>query len=559
MRCLLGTLTLAGSLDLRKLAFTLICVALVTVSLMAQQPAAKKQIKPVTPAPDVAKKDKADTRGMQMLRAAEADAGALEGGMAAFALLQVARGYSQSDKPKMIGLLERSLAATRPIENDSYGGVGQRARLQTYIMRELIGVAPGRVDELLPLVEPEARVSVLGALLSYYEAHKQFDRAVQVLYRIAAEQEMPYEAAGRLMSAIPPERHSDLLQIFTTALASYRDHKEHTNSGDFPALVVKFKDQLPPAIVREGIDEVLAQAADELKDSGGKRGTFSMSSPYGSATFGSMYEFRLFQLLPLLQELDAAAAEKLLKQYREVAAQLEKYPLGLRGFQASADKQRDTVKTEFATSPVWSIRGPRATVASRMAEFSKASSLTIEAEQHPDDALAGAETITSPGIRCYAYEAIARAALDKDRAVAKTATRKLLDTIDAVEGIDAQLMLLRAAVELYLHMGDDKNAKATLERGFALAAKAYRQDSNADEPNTALKAFWPSATAYRWFCGQAAQLSPEWATDSLANVSDPDLRVLGEIAMAHRWLKVREAATAIIVAHKDRTDVMAFE
>ncbi len=501
------------------------------------------------------KVDSVQQRGLQMLQVAEADAGALQGGTAAFALLQVARAYGKSDKPHAIELLHRALAATRSVDNDEYDGLGQRSRLQWYILRELINYSPRQVDEFLPEIEPDARQRVLDSLLVYYESHKQLDRAIEMLYRIAAQNEMPYDTALRLMRLLPPSKGSELLQIFTTALGSYRDHREHAPVGDFSALIVNFRTQLPPATVREAIDEVFAQAEQLLKD--GVRITSGLGTPQGAITFHSLYEMRLFQLLPTLKELDPAAADKLLRDHPSVAAMLEKYPLGIESLRLP--NASDAPPADKGRRAVWKIRGTHDTLSSRMTEFSKGLKIAAGAAEHPSDALANVNSITDATMRCYALDGIARAALTKDRSTAKSATQQLTDCITSAEGLDIQLMLLRSAIDLYLRLHDDDSAKSTLTRGVVLAEKAYKQDSDAEEPNRAIKAFWPSTAAYRWFCSEAAELSPALAAEISAQISDPELRVMGEIAVAQAWLKLPEGTTPVITARKSRADVLTIE
>ncbi len=538
--------------------FVVLQCAVLLSSLLPAQQADSKKTKSNVAKPVPAAIAKTDARGMRMLQAAAAEAGTLDSGIAAFALMQVARGYATTDKLKAMQLLEEALAATRPIENEAFAEMGQRAQLQSYIMRELVNLAPVRADELLLQIEPEARESVLLSLLAYYEGHNQLNRAIDALYRISAEKEMPYEIALRLMSALPPESDSERLQIFTTALASYRDHTAHEHVGDFSALIVTFKDKLPAPTIREAIDTVFHQAEQDLK-SGEKPPVVAMSTRKGSVTFQSPYEFRLFQLLPILHDLDESATEQLLKQHPEVAAALERYPFGVASLGMSDDTEGSKRRAENGTGAAWKIRADRTNVATRMAEFSKAWKLVGEADLHPSDALANIDTITDYTVRCYALDGIARASLRKDPAVARSATRKLVDSIDSAEGLDIQLMLLRTAVDLFLRLDDHDNARAVLGRGFALAEKAYKLDSNADEPNRVIKAFWPSTAAYRWFCGQAAQLEPDWALGITAKIPDAELRVVAEIALAQTWLKVPPGPTPVITANKPKPDTLMVE
>ena len=75
-----------------------------------------------------------------------------------------------------------------------------------------------------------------------------------------------------------------------------------------------------------------------------------------------------------------------------------------------------------------------------------------------------------------------------------------------------------------------------IEDGLAVAGKLYHEDSDDDDPNTALKAFWPSTNAYCALLRQAAHVSHTWAISLLQLIKDPAVRVAAETALAGGWL-----------------------
>ena len=96
-------------------------------------------------------------RGQQMLENAEASAYGMEGGMRAYALLQVAKAYSPTDKKKALELLQNALAATKALQNETGQQAQTRDRLQEQILQAMVPLEPGKADELLDQVEPAAR------------------------------------------------------------------------------------------------------------------------------------------------------------------------------------------------------------------------------------------------------------------------------------------------------------------------------------------------------------------------------------------------------------------
>ncbi len=492
-------------------------------------------------------------RGRQMLQVAEVQAAGLEGGMRSYALLQVARAYQPTDKKKALALLEDALAATRAIDDDK---LKTRFMLQKQILQEMVPLAPQRVDELLTEVEPQARAAVLSSLLQYYEKQKELGHAVEVLYRIAQESEMPYGAALRVMQALPPERAADAQQLFAVSLASFQDHKRSggcMGDCDFVPLILRFWNRLPKEAVLDAIHAVLKDARDS-----GQKSSISMASDQGAVAFSSLYEFRLFQVLPVLRQLDESEAKKLLEEYQQVQTLLAKYPQGTDSLQPpdAGEGGRDrSPGASFMMSndgPAGGGRsGPQMPAPLEMQQVSK---IATEAEKHPRDALANCAGISDPGLRSQALLMIARATWKNDSSIAREALQKFIELNPKLE-IAQQVMSLSTAAGIYLNMGETDDAKGVIEKGLAAAETAYKKDSNADDPNQALKAYWPSAEAYCGMLRLAVRISPVWAANLAKEISDPEMKVVAQIAMAASLLDVPTGSTMIMNATKQGTSM----
>ena len=494
-------------------------------------------------------------RGRQMLQVAEAQAAGLEGGMRSYALLQVARAYQPTDKKKALALLEDALAATRAMDDDK---LQTRFQLQKQILQEMVPLAPQRVDELLTQVEPQARASVLSSLLRYYEKQKELGHAVEVLYRIAQESEMPYGAALRVMQALPPERAADAQQLFAVSLESFQNHKRDgacMGDCDFVPLILRFWTRLPKDAVLDAIHAVLKDARDR-----GQKGSISMASDQGAVAFNSLYEFRLFQVLPVLRQLGESEAKKLLEEYQQVQTLLAKYPQGTDSLQPpnAAGEGRDrSPGASFMMSsdgPGGSGSpgpGPQMPAPLEMQQVSK---IATEAEKHPRDALANCAAISNPALRSQALLMIARSTWKNDSSIAREALQKFMELNSKLE-VAQQIMSLSTAANIYLNMGATDDAKSVIEKGLAAAETAYKKDNNADDPNKALKAYWPSAEVYRGMLRLAVRISPVWAANLAKEISDPEMKVVAQIAMAASLLDVPAGTTVIINSNKEGTSM----
>jgi len=129
-------------------------------------------------------------------------------------------------------------------------------------------VAPERAEELLPYAPPKVRAAVLNALLGHYQKSKQFERAKEMVLRLARESEFPYAAAATLMASLPKQDSGNREAIFSAALTSFKTSTTNSNRpmlgmNDLGTLVVRFWRDLPPALIREAIDAFARSGAEQ--------------------------------------------------------------------------------------------------------------------------------------------------------------------------------------------------------------------------------------------------------------------------------------------------------
>jgi tetratricopeptide (TPR) repeat protein len=504
-------------------------------------------------------------RAMQLLDGAAAGAAGLDSGSRAYSLIQVARVYQSTDKKKAVELLEQAMTAASEVgrENDRLKEVG--SQLQQEVLKAMVPLAPEKVDDLLTQLDAHGREQVLQALLNYYEREKKMDRALEVVYRMGAEGEIPYGAATKIMEKMKPEQAAEKQQLFTASLASYRDHLDQQNAnfgrGDFGDMITRFAKDLPSGLVHQAIDVVLDGARKEsekqAKASGGT--TFSIASAQGAVQMSSVYQYRLFQLLPVLRSIDPDEADRLLKEQNEVQTLLAKYPQGMNS--VAPNSGNDPGQPGGASFMISGggpgggpggggggpRRGPGGPGEFNPLEMQKAAKIAEDAEKHPQDAMANAASLQDQRTRANAYLSIAQATWKKQPGIAKQALDKAADTIDKVDG-EQQVMLYREVVQFYVRMGETDEAKKYIEKGMGAAAKVYKDDTNPDDPNQAPKAFWPSVAGWRAMLSMASDISPLWASTLLKEIPDEEARTLGQLGIA----------TALLQAEAPRTEIMTF-
>src|SRR5262249_49509552 len=108
-------------------------------------------------------------------------------------------------------------------------------------------------------------------------------------------------------------------------LSNFEQHSstEVFKPEDIGSFIERTWDHVPPALALEAVDKVLDAAKSQSNTH------FSVTSEKGSIALNSMYQLRLFQLLPVLEQLDKNRADSLLRDNAELQAQMKEYPQGM--------------------------------------------------------------------------------------------------------------------------------------------------------------------------------------------------------------------------------------
>ena len=502
------------------MVMVLAVVLLMGPAVLAQQkpaPASAQATAPKRSCPKQADQQVCE-RGWQSLDVAEAEGlGLRDQGMRAYVGLQVARAYTAGDKKKAIALLNDAFTATLDMA-DAESQREQKLYLQRPILVNMAPLAPERVEELIPQAVPGVRKQVFEALLGYYQKTKRYDAAIETINRIAGESDFPYGAASSLMGVLPEDKASEKQQLFAAALRSYRTRppgrQEFFLGGDFLAMIQERWKGMPPALVREAIDEVLKQA-DSKGDPDAKpiRVTVTYRGG-GNGAFSSMYDYDLFELLPILRQLDPAYAESLLKDREVLAKEFETY----------AQSSGKGIQSISWGNSYGSVR--------------RTTELKADPVAHPDEALEKALAVTDAGQRVEFLLGYARVTVQKNPTAAKNFLGSTLKYVNELKSPRDEARVLTDAADLYLQLKDDMGAEKALAAGNSAVEKLYADDVDAERPNTALKAFWPSTNAWIRLVRLAGRVSPDLALGMVKETRDDEIRPVLRLAVAQAWIGI---------------------
>ncbi len=485
--------------------------------------------------PKVSAKDK--ELALQMLETSDAQARGFEAPMRSYSLLQIAQIYATIDPEKARGLLADAFTASVGIQEDD----STKTRLQEEIFRTWLPLSQTDVEERLSQAELSVRRQTAQSMVRRYAEKKQFEPAMELINQVTGWDEFPYGSATQLMLAMPAEMSAERMSLFTQAVNSYKNHEhgKRIMMGDesLTNMIIRFGSKMPAKLILEAIDEILSQAkkADTTN-------TITVGSTSGTASFSSNFDYQLFALLPMLQRLDEGRAESLLKENQDLKAKMQQFPDGMRSIDPTlTDAPAEKGKGGLSFSVNSGNPGNVSRDYLRQEYQRKAQEIVAEAGTNPTQAIARAATLPvkvegapfSP--RASALEEIAKASSRDNPSAAKRALDELRKIVPDIPSRN-QIQALSSAARIYLQIGEKESAQAVVLEGFKAAEKMLAKDTDANDPNKALKAWWPSADAYRRFVEVQTKISTKSAAKVLKEIDDPEIRTSASIMVSRSLL-----------------------
>jgi hypothetical protein len=505
---------------------------------------------PSTPVAKSAKTDNAapkltleQERGLRLLKAAEAEAAGLQPDMRAFVLWRASMAYAKIEPRRADSIALAAFTATQGIEDPApddnchqSGSAGDiKGTVQQHVLSALIDKDRlEEVEQLLPLAGEWVRNQITSRLVGHYLKTKEFAQAEASLNQVADSKNYPYGAAADLILAMGPELSGDRMSVFHEALNNYQQHDDNVSfgSGDIGDFVERTWSSVPAAMALAAVDSLLDKAkSDESKLH------YSMSTGSETLALNSQYQYRLFQLLPVLRELDKDKADELLRDNAETKAQLSRYPKGMQSLQG-----RGTV---YSMSMMGTEPTPEQMTEERIMGQLQERKSTIVKQAAKDPAQAVTDALNLPvhakfwSPRVATLMEIAEYTTNrKNTSAAKSALEEILKVEDQLTPTEVSMSRASSVPKMYLNLGDQDGARKAVKALLKSAEKSYASDTNADDPNKGFKGTWPSSDLWRKCVQASAQISPAMAEEIIAGIPDPDIAAAQKVAFASSLLGV---------------------
>jgi hypothetical protein len=490
------------------------------------------------------------------LKQAAVRARGLEPGMRSFTLLLASLGLQKCAPKKIRATIIDAFMASVALSDADAAKTG----LQSAALRKLLRLDESAVEQLMPQADPEARAEIQGAMVERAVDRRDFDRALSLLNQIPSDQDYPYAAATQLILRLPAGHEAEKRAIFVNAMA--HDDREHSSlggegdcsavncaAGDLSGMVVRFWRHFPPELVLDAIDQILDHSKTDDTQ-------IAIKASSGPINFDNVYQYRLFELLPVLRELDPSKAEQLSND-PQVQAQLNKYPNGLQSLDPTV---RDTPLRKGEESGMRGFgvgRGAKVQDGHSAEIYQRqANEILKQAGDDPRQAIATAATLPVQAghavPRSETLLRIAQVGWKKNPSASKEALEQMADSLKKVDPAMYGRFGLRVEVGLHVqycwsegvqlanNMKDTDLARSLLQEGMEQAERWKGVDGHDNDPNLALKAWWPSVALFSALLKAAAHISPQTALELIHKFQDPDLVTLFQIRLANDRLGADE-------------------
>ncbi|MEJ7607774.1 MAG: hypothetical protein WKF37_16250 [Bryobacteraceae bacterium] len=172
-------------------------------------------------------------------------------------------------------------------------------------------------------------------------------------------------------------------------------------------------------------------------------------------------------------------------------------------------------------------------------------------KQSPDKALAIIDQIQLPDIKASALGGRAVGRREGSR-YGKSILSKCFNALADLKNPEERLQTWLVVAEAAHRAKDEERARLAIDKGLSDAADLYKLDMDAEQPNTALREYWPSIQNYRRIVYRATKMYGVDAEAMLTKVVDPELNALATIEMARALLGRESRADSTMVSRTSR-------
>ena len=451
------------------------------------------------------------------------------------ALLHLGENYNLVDPKKALECLEQAFAASADLPSSRFED--QRGQLQAQIVNRTAEVSLDKALEMLPQLaapptgQPDRRMEPTERMVRLLLDKKDFDLAMRVVEAVGSSGEYPFRAARSIFEKLDAEdpRRVEIFGAATTAFIG-------RPNGPFGEFLSRRWQEAPRPMAESALRAVINAILDRKEEF---LMSTNISTAKGTVSFKNRQDRELFEIMHVLRALDPKRADELLETRPQLRSAVERFPLGTSSMGidqgGDEDEGRGQVMMTFMQGPKLDPQEEAQLQVRALARSRAAEALSV-LKQNPQRALALVRGIPDPATQAEVLGSIARSVSDKDPATAKSVLDQCIQILDGIKSPMERIEVWDIVAEAAHRAKEDERAWQAIDGGLTDAAALYKQDTDAEDPNQALRETWPSTHAYRSMVGRAATLFGAEAEPLLAKITDPDLALLATIEMAQALL-----------------------
>lgn len=267
----------------------------------------------------------------------------------------------------------------------------------------------------------------------------------------------PYMAMGMLIRQVKRRDAEKSKEILNEALM-YFNRRQTTGGGNdqFAMFLRSNREDIPTPLLKDLLDKLVTESL-ATKEQGTT--TMVMSNEKGvAAKLNSAATILLFQLMPMIRELDPDRAKKLEVEYQEL--------------RAAADIARSGEQRVMVTAGIGASGGapPRA-----MMEEMQAMEIDELSTQDPQRALKMNAELTDPSVRAASGARLAATLVKSNPEQAAELLKKAKEAIAEAKEPADKLRILVGLAQAQALMEDKAAFETTLQTGYALGEELFRK------------------------------------------------------------------------------------
>ena len=370
---------------------------------------------------------------------------------------------------------EEVFSVTANLPNDM-----QRSQVETTALQALSENDPDRALELLAKLEtprnkdgelvPDIAASVATMLFQRYWQKKGLeglDNLTASARQMGEAGSYPYMAMGMLIRQVK-RRDADKSKDMLNEALSYFNRRQTSGrgNGQFAMFLRQNREDIPTPLLKDLLEKLVTQSLATKDESQ----QMVIATEKGvAAKLNNAASILLFQLMPMIRDLDPDWAKKLETQYQEL--------------RAAADVARSGEQRMMMTQTIGGTGGggqpPRA-----MMEEMQAMEIDELSAQDPQRALKMNAELTDPSVRAASGARLAATLVKSNPEQAADLLKKAKEAIaEAKEPVD-KLRILVGLAQAQSAMNDKAAFETTLQSGFTLGEELFRKglDKNPTAP-----------------------------------------------------------------------------